>query len=126
MTTRPLRAEDLPHLNRIAAANGYEYVDPTGTDIEADLVVVDDDGRLLMACAAQRIVQLFLWSEDFGPAAKLHAIRLLHREMGVELRQRGYTEANAFPPPSIAERFGRRLERTFQWVHNWPSWAIRF
>ena len=126
MKVRDLLPEDLPHLQRVAAANGYEYVDPAGMDIEAAVAVLDDNGRLLMACAAQRIVQLFLWSEDFEPAAKLHALRLLHREMAVRLKQAGYTEANAFPPPQIAEKFGRRLERTFGWVRNWPSWAIHF
>ena len=126
MNVRALRSDDLPTIQAIGEANGFAYVDPKSPEIEAALVVVDDNGRFLMACAAQRIVQLFLWSEDFEPAAKLHAIRLLHREMGVELRQRGYTEANAFLPQSIAKRFGRRLERTFGWIRNCDSWCVRF
>ena len=126
MNIRELRTEDLPTLQAIGKANGFEYVDPKAADIESALVVVDDNGRFLMACAAERIVQLYLWSAEFEPAAKLHALRLLHREMAVRLKQAGYTEANAFPPPQIAEKFGRRLERTFGWVRNWPSWAIHF
>ena len=126
MNVRALRSDDLPTIQAIGEANGFAYVDPKSPEIEAALVVVDDNGRFLMACAAERIVQLYLWSAECEPAAKLHALRLLHREMSVRLSQAGYTEANAFLPPPIAGRFGRRLERTFGWVRNWPSWAIHF
>ena len=126
MTIRPLRQSDLPLLAEIGKAHGFPYEDPTSANIEACLAVVDENGHLLMACAAERIVQLYLWSTEFEPAAKLHAIRLLHKEMAIALRARGYNEADAFLPPTIAKRFGRRLERTFGWVRNWQSWCVHF
>ena len=126
MVVRPLRETDLHAIRELGKSSGFPYEDPTAANIEAALVVCDDDGRLLMACAAERIVQLYLWSTDFEPAAKLHAIRLLHREMAKALKQKGYNEADAFLPPTIAKAFGRRLERTFGWCRNWASWCVRF
>ena len=126
MNIRELRTEDLPTLQAIGKANGFEYVDPKAADIESALVVVDDNGRFLMACAAERIVQLYLWSAEFEPAAKLHALRLLHREMSVRLRERGYESCEAFLPPQIEASFGRRLMRNFGWTRNWNSFCKRF
>ena len=125
MNVRTLRETDLHAIRELGKSSGFPYEDPTAANIEAALVVCDENGQLLMACAAERIVQLYLWSTDFEPAAKLHAIRLLHREMAKALKEKGYTEANAFLPPSLALQFGRRLERTFSWCKNWPSWCRR-
>lgn len=80
-----------------------------------------------MACAAERIVQLYLYAGKEGhPAARLHAIRILHEAMRDKLHERCYSEANVFLPPTLAKSFGRRLERTFGWRINWPSWFLRF
>lgn len=131
MTVRPLRESDLPALKRMAEAARYPYPNLSDSMIECVYVVVDDDDQPVMACAAERIVQLYLFaptvakSATVHPAAKLHALRLLHDAMAPELRANGYTEVNAFLPPTIAAKFGRRLMRSFGWVKNWPSWCRR-
>jgi len=130
MRCRALQQSDIPALRAMAEASGYPYPEISdfstrkeGT-IEAVLVVADDQDQPVMACAAQRIVELYLFVGDGGtPALKLHALRLLHDSMAAALRAKGYQDANAFLPPSIAAKFGRRLERTFGWVRNWQSWC---
>ena len=128
MRVRPLRDSDIPILKRLAESSGFEYpTNPSEGNIEAVLVVEDEDATIVMACAAERLVQLYLWADpDRHPAAKLGALRLLHTEMSKVLREKGYHSVEAFLPPSIAKQFGRRLERTFSWVKNWPSWTIWF
>lgn len=137
MNVRPLRESDLPALKRMAEASGYPYPDLSNPMIESVFVVEGENGQIVMACAAERIVQLYLFASpetvkngqengQMHPAVKLHALRLLHDAMAPGLRAKGYTEANAFIPPSIDKAFGRRLSRTFGWVRNWVSWCVRF
>lgn len=126
MTTRPLRADDIPILRQFYSASGFAYDFPDLSRMEAVLVVADENDRPIMAVAAEKLVQLYLFIGQEGhPAAKLHGIRLLHSAMSQELIRLGYNGAEAFIPPSIASVFGRRLERTFGWVKNWRSWTIK-
>ncbi len=128
MTVRPLHFSDIPKIREMFDKSGLEYQFPDllTSKMEAVLVVVDDQDRPLMACAAERILQLYLWSADFAPAAKLHGIRLLHEAMAQELRRKGYNSVEAFIPPTMVKSFTRRLERMFQWTRNWPSWSKGF
>ena len=119
---RELKESDIPILNTIAAESGFEYPSLPGATMEAVFVVVDDQDRPLMACAAEKILQLYLWKGKLEhPAVGLAALRLLHEGMGPKLRERGWLEANVFLPPSVAVQFGRRLQRSFGWLPNWPS-----
>lgn len=127
MNVRALRQSDIPVLRTMAEKNGFPYPDFGGAKLEAVRVLVDDDDQPMMAAAAERRVQLYLWCGDFErPLAKVHALRILHEEMAEALKKKGYHEADAFLPPAIADRLGRRLMKTFGWVKNWPSWARRF
>lgn len=126
MRVRPLQESDVPYLQAMAAATGYEYPVLDSARIEALLVVADDDDRPVVACAAERIVQMYLWAGNAAPAEKLHAIRLLHEAMAEQLRAKGYEDSNCFLPPGLVLKFGKRLERTFGWQKNWPSWFKRF
>ena len=81
-----------------------------------------------MGCKARSVPEIYLYNGMDGqpPAAKLHAIRLLHDHMASILRDLGYNEANVFLPPRLERSFGRRLMRSFSWVRNWESFAKRF
>lgn len=124
MTVRALKPSDLPHLQAMAAASGFPYVEPSHA--EAVLVISDSQDHPIMACAAKRLVELYLWVGEATPATKLAALRMMHRAMAEELRKLGYSQAECFLPPSIAERFGRRLERSWGWARNWVSYNIHF
>ncbi len=95
--------------------------------LEAMRVLVDDDDKPLMAVAAKRLVELYLWCGNIErPLAKMYALRLLHEDMANELKQRGYNSVEAFLPPPVAKRFARRLVKSFGWRPNWPSWSRGF
>jgi len=119
MRVRPIKPEDRPTLERWAHESGFPYIEPS----EA-WVVADEDDAPVMACAPQQIVELYLWVDRVQhPATRLHALRLLHDAMIPDLKARGIGEVNAFLPPQIDRKFGRRLMRTFGWVRNWASFA---
>lgn len=127
MTTRPMRHDDISKLQAIAETSTFPYVDLQSIKVEAVYVAEDEDGNIIAATAAHRIIEIYGWvAKEHHPAVKLAALEALHDAMGRELRQRGYDEANAFLPPVIAKQFGRRLERSFGWVRNWASWALKF
>jgi hypothetical protein len=129
MKIRHYKTSDEAALRAMYAAQGFEYEFPDLSDplMETTLVVTDDDGKILAAVAAERLVQLyFLCGPTDHPATKLAIIRSLHQHMADALRAKGYHSAEAFLPPEIAETFGGRLERTFRWVRNWPSWTRSF
>jgi len=94
--------------------------------MESVLVVEDEDGKIIGAAAAERIVQLYFFKGSGSPGETLGAIRLLHAALAFELRTKGYREANAFLPPQVEKSFGRRLMRTFGWIRNWTSFCIHF
>lgn len=126
MTVRELQDSDIPTLNAMAEASGFPYIVPRGTLVERVLVVADENDQPLAAVAAERILQLYLWLGEMPPHAKLRVIRLLHEAMAPELKANGYTEVQAFLPPAVSGKFGRRLERTFGWMKNWQSWYLKF
>lgn len=109
-----------------ALERGFPYVDFDSKMLEMVLVVADEDNKPLCAVAAERIVQLFFWCGDLPPLQQKAAIQMLH-EVGADvLKAKGYTEVNAFLPPSIVVKFSKRLQRTWNWKPNWPSWCKRF
>lgn len=129
MTARTLRHDDIPVLRFIHAADGfaYDFPDLTGPKIEGALAIVDEKDNVMVAIAAERILQAYLWCDpSVLPAAKLRAIRMLHEELAPVLRSKGYNSLECFVPPQVEKSFGRRLKRSFGWVENWKSFARRF
>ena len=126
MTVRSLKPSDIPALRAMAKASGLQYPDLTAAALVSVFVVADDDDRPLMAAAAEHTIQVFLWCGDFErPHTKMFALRLLQQAIIEGLRTKGFSEANVFIPPSFAKRFSKRLEKSFGWVRNWPSWYRR-
>ena len=123
MTVRFMVPSDAAVLT--AMQGQFPYVTFDAPTLETVLVVADEEDRPLCAMAAERIIQLFFWCGDLGPLEKKMALRLLHEEGANVLKQKGYKEVNAFLSPQIALKFSKRLERSFQWRPNWPSWFRR-
>ena len=124
MYVRALLDSDIPKLK--ALENGFPYCDPKSSLVECFLVVADEKDEPVAACAAERILQLYLWVADVHPAAKIAAIRHLHSEMASELKEKGYQSVECFLPPSIYQRVSRRLIKTFGWQENWRSLCKHF
>lgn len=123
MTTRPFRPEDLPLLKSFIEASGFPYPDLNSPLIECIQVVVDDSDTPVAAYIAERIVQSYVLIQPMAPHAKLHVLRVLHTDIPIILKTFGYTWVEAYIPPELVKRFGRRLERSFGWVRSWPSWT---
>lgn len=117
---------DIPALEAMALASGFPYPDLADPLIEIVMVVVDEEDRPVMACAAKRIVELYLYCGEFRPHAKLNAVRALHEAMPPVLKDFGYDEANAFIPAATPCGFKRKLTRMFGWCENIPSMFRRF
>lgn len=121
MKVRSLKPSDIPALH--AMQKVFPYPDLDAAFVESIRVVVDDDDKPLMAVAAKRLVELYLWCGAIKrPHAQMYALRLLHEDMASQLRAKGYTSVEAFLPPPVAKRFAKRLQRSFGWRPNeWPS-----
>lgn len=129
MTVRPLRAADIPILQEMHRAQGFDYPFPDlrGPLIEAVLVVVDDEGRPVCAAAAEKLVQLYLFADStINPVMMEHYVKMLHVTIRTELIGKHYTEACAALPPQVSKRFGRWLVKRFGWVKSWEVWSVRF
>ncbi len=128
MTIRPMIAADMPKLMEMHANCGFEYEFPnlTGPLMESVIVVCDENNEPLMAAAAERMVQLYLFTPKHPPALMLRGVRLLHQGMCESLQNSSYTGANAFLPPQIDARFGRWLVRRFGWFRSWKAWGVKF
>lgn len=125
MTIRPATIADLPTIQSFAEKSGFPYPSADDPLLECCLVV-ESEGQVLMACAAKKLVELYLWSGDAPPLVKLQALALLHDGMAKELRIKGYSEAQMFLPPEIEPKFGRRMVKSFGWCKNWLSYYLRF
>lgn len=127
MRSRPAKAEDADFLNRCAAESGYPYPDLSDPLIEAVEIVVDSEGMPIMASAVKRLIETYLYvSRDHSPAVQIEALGMLHESLAQRMRDLGYSSAEAFLPPSIFKRFGRRLMKSFGWKENWRSFSKQF
>jgi hypothetical protein len=129
MNIRPLEPSDIPTLRQMYEYSGfaYEFPDLRGPLMESVMVVVDEDDIPVAACAAERLVQLYLLMDDTQhPAAKMRFIKGLHEAMAKALRCKGYKSVEAFLPPQVERSFGRRLIRMFGWCRNWNSLSRSF
>lgn len=80
----------------------------------------------MMALAAERIVQAYLWiDKERDPASLLAALRMIQEPASIQLRNKGYNSLECFLPPEIERSFGRRLMRSFGFVKNWASFNGR-
>lgn len=129
MKTRPMESRDIPAIEAIHALAGYKFPLPDlqGEMIEGIEVVVDDSDAVIMAAAAKRGVEIYLFCPPGGPihpAVKMEGVRMLHESMRNTIVARGYTEAYACVPPEIERSWGRKLRRFFGWSRAWSSYRI--
>jgi hypothetical protein len=126
MTVRKAEPKDYPAIRELAKTSNFPFPDVESPTIEGCDVVVDEDGKIIMAVVAERICQILLVAGEFEhPAAKLAAIRMVQEQDGHVLKELRYNHIEAFVEPSLAKRFGRRLEKSLGWSKNWPSWSLK-
>ncbi len=125
---RPMQPEDIPVLEAMmegAESRGLPYPALDGPHIEA-VQVVEDNGKVIGAAIAKSIIELYLVGDPaIHPRVRFNAVAFLHEGMIAELAELHYHEANIFLHPSLMKTFGRRLQRSWGWCANWPSFFLR-
>lgn len=126
MTVRALKPSDIPKLQ--AMQGEFPYPDLTVDAMESVRVVVDENDEPLMAAGAKRLVEMYLWCGNIKrPLARMFALRLLHEDLAIQLGNLGFSSVETSIPPPVAQRFARRLLKSFGWTRNpWPSFQRRF
>ncbi|MDE3110377.1 MAG: hypothetical protein KGL02_10605 [Acidobacteriota bacterium] len=135
MLIREYTESDLDALRAMHASQGFDYAFPELGDpiFVSKLVVEDDSGRPVMASLARLTCEMYLLMDrahraDASGAGKRELDRIaarqryewllaLHAAGERDLLARGLDDAHAWLPPSIAKRFGRRLE-ALGWVRD--------
>lgn len=130
---RDYTPDDLDALRKIHGRQGFDYALPNIADpiFVSKLIIENADGRIVMASLARLTCEIYLLVDREGggnrSAEKLEArerydhLLALHRAGERDLLARGLEDAHAWLPPSIARRFGRRLE-SLGWVRD-DSWT---
>jgi hypothetical protein len=122
---------DLEALRKMHAQSGFDYAFPDLRNplFVSKLVVEDAAGEPVMASLARLTCEMYLLVGRDGTARPrdIHErILELHRAGERDLAARGLEDAHAWLPPTIAKRFGRRLE-SLGWVRDdgWTPYCRR-
>lgn len=130
MIIREYTDADLVALRRMHAQQGFDYAFPDLTDplFVSKLVVEDDAGRAVMASLARLTCEMYLLVApgEGKPRERYAHLLALHATGEHDLLARGLQDAHAWLPPSIAKKFGRRLE-ALGWVRDdaWTPYCRR-
>lgn len=129
---REYEERDLEVLQRIHAESGFGYAFPNLSDplFISKLILAGADGRPAMASLARLTCESYFLIDrsDVGlsPRQRYENLLELQRAGEGDLLRKGLEDAHAWLPPSIARRFGRRLE-TLGWVRDdtWTPYCRR-
>lgn len=114
MIVRNFEESDLAKIEALHRSSGFRYALP---DLSSASIfskrVVEDESGLAMAGFLQSTAQVFLVCNDRWrtPAWRYEALRQIHTACHRDAADRGVAEVNAFLPPLISNKFGRRLKK---------------
>ncbi len=139
MQIREYKASDLAQLQAIHASQGFDYAFPdlsnplfvtklvlTDADADADASTqqTNDDianaNEKILAAAFLRLTAetyLLLDPKAGTPRARWQSLLALHAATHRDAWHRGLEDVHAWLPPSIAKKFGRRLQR-LGWIRD--------
>lgn len=131
MIIREYSKADLESLRAIHAGQGFDYAFPDLDDplFVSKVVVENDAGEIVLGSLARLTCEVYFLSKSGagkGPRERSARFLALHRAVEGDLIARGLEDAHAWLPPSIARRFGRRLE-SLGWARDdvWTPYCRR-
>jgi hypothetical protein len=129
MPVRQYDESDLERIRQMHAEQGFGYIFPNLADpLFLSKLVVEDSGRPVMACLARLTGEIYLLMDRHAgnPSDRYRWLLDLHRAGQADLAARGLEDAHAWLPPSVAKRFGRRLE-ALGWIRDdaWTPYCRR-
>lgn len=127
MRIRDYTPSDMDALQKMFTKQGLKYKFPKLESCVIKKMVVDQFDTPRQALLARPTVELYFLQDDFwmSPMYRFAGLAGLHRSVGQDLLELGFTDANIWVSPSKAKTFGRRLERSFGWRENaWKNYAM--
>ena len=122
---RAYQSSDLQALREIHGRQGfrYDFPDLENPNFVVRLISAGDDGRARMALLGHRTIEAYMLVAPGGrPQEKFDEFVELHNaacDAGAAL---GYEDAQAFLPPEIERRFGKRLAQLGWSQYVGPEW----
>lgn len=131
MIVREFEESDLAKIAALHRSSGFNYTLPdlAGKEFFSRRVVSDESG-IAMAGFLQFSAQVFLVCDPRWrtPAWRMEALRQLHGACHRDAAEQGVAEVNAFLPPIISNKFGRRLKKlgwNFYEGDEWKCFSFR-
>ncbi len=121
MQVREYKESDLAQLKAIHASQGFDYAFPDlGNPLFVTKLVFTDDDQKIVGAALLRLTAeayLLLDPKAGTPRDRWQSLMALHTATHRDAWQRGLEDVHAWLPPSIAKKFGRRLQR-LGWIRD--------
>lgn len=119
MITRDYRPEDRPQILELFNKQGFDYPFPD-LDCMIEHLVIEIDGRIVLAVAARPTVELYMWGDKEWetPGFRKELIYKIYEPMRQRLYDRGIQDGHSFLPPEISKFFGRRMKKYFGWIKS--------
>ncbi len=131
MRVRPYTEADLDALQRMHAAQGFDYSFPALENpiFLSKLMLEDEAGVAVMASLLRLTSEAYLLADPRAgtPRERWERLMALERAAARDAFARGLDDAHCWLPPRIARRFGRRLA-ALGWVRDdtWTPFCKRF
>ena len=121
MQVREYNESDLDQLKSIHARQGFDYAFPDLSNplFVTKLVLTDGRDKILAASLLRLTAETYLLLDPKvgAPRDRWQSLLMLHAETQRDAWQRGLEDVHAWLPPSIATKFGRRLQR-LGWIRD--------
>ena len=125
MIVREFQESDLAEIEHLHRQSGFNYALPdlSGPEFFSRRVIQGGNSIAMAGFLRLTAEAMLIGDPDWRtPAWRMEALRQLHTVCYADARENGVSEVNAFVPPKISCRFGRRLLRLGWKAYQGPEW----
>lgn len=116
---RPYQLSDLPRIQELREANGFDWQIPDfgASDAICTHVYTDDSGRIVALGGARMLAEVYYVADPSwaSPGQREAVFAAIYEQIERDLGIRGIVEAAAWLQISVAKSFSRRLIRKWGW-----------